>query len=148
LLLPRHYAGGFRKPEIYEYQIEWYEDVEGHRSGRWEKTRPGWRDLLTQLDRPDVAGVISDTLDRVYRNVKEFGEFLDRLKLAGKKLILVKQSIDTDTAIGQAITMFMMVVYQLESDQTSERMTRNIKYKREELGRHWGPTPFGCERNP
>lgn len=130
-----------------EYSIEWYEDVEGHRSGRWEKTRPGWRDLLTQLDRPDVAGVIADTLDRVYRNVKEFGEFLDRLKAARKKLILVKQSIDTDTAIGQAITMFMMVVYQLESDQTAERMTRNIEYKRKELGRHWGPTPFGCDRD-
>jgi DNA invertase Pin-like site-specific DNA recombinase len=130
-----------------EYIIEWYEDVEGHRSGRWEKTRPGWRDLLSQLNRPDVEGIISDTLDRVYRNVKEFGEFLDRIKAAGKKLILVKQSIDTDTAIGQAITMFMMVVYQLESDQTSERMTRNIRYKREELGRHWGPTPFGCDRN-
>lgn len=131
-----------------EYTIEWFEDVEGHRSGRWEKKRPGWRDLLAQLDQPDVAGIIADSLDRIYRNVKEFGEFLDRIKATGKKLILVKQSIDTDTAMGQAITMFMMVVYQLESDHTSERMTRNIKYKREEMGRHWGPTPFGCERNP
>lgn len=67
-----------------DYTIEWYEDVEGHRSGRDEKGRPGWQQLLTQL----------------------------------------------------------------ESDQTSDRMAANIKYKREQLGPHWGPLPFGADRGP
>lgn len=130
-----------------EYIIDWFEDIEGHRSGRYEKNRSDWRQLMQQLDQPDVAGVIADSLDRIYRNVKEFGAFLERLKELDKKLILVSQSIDTTTAIGQAITMFMMVVYQLESDQTSERMIKSVRYKREILGRHWGTTPFGCDRD-
>lgn len=49
--------------------------------------------------------------------------------------------------MGRAIVTILMVIYQLESDQTSDRMTANVQYKREVLRRHWGPTPFGCARN-
>ena len=130
-----------------EYILEWYEDVEGHRSGRQEKGRPGWQALMTQLDRPEVAGVIADSFDRMYRNVHQFLNFLNRIEQHGKKLITVKEGLDTSSTFGRAIVTILMVIYQLESDQTSDRMTANIKYKREQLGRHWGPAPFGCDRN-
>lgn len=130
-----------------EYIIEWYEDVEGHRSGRQEKGRPGWQRLLTQLDRPEVAGVIADSFDRMYRNVHQFLNFLNRIELLSKKLVTVKEGLDTSSTLGRAIVTILMVIYQLESDQTSDRMAANVKYKREVLGRHWGPAPFGCDRN-
>ncbi|MCG3208669.1 MAG: hypothetical protein FOGNACKC_02281 [Anaerolineae bacterium] len=129
------------------YVIEWYEDIDGHRSGRQEKGRPGWQSLLAQLDRPDVAGVIADSFDRMYRNVHQFLNFLNRVERLGKKLITVKEGLDTSSTLGRAIVTILMVIYQLESDQTSDRMTANVKYKREVLGRHWGPAPFGCDRN-
>ena len=130
-----------------EYQIEWYEDVDGHRSGRDEKGRPGWQALLAQVERPEVAGVIADSFDRMYRNVHQFLNFLNRMEALGKRLIAVKEGLDTSATLGRAIVTILMVIYQLESDQTSDRMAANVKYKREQLGRHWGPTPFGCDRN-
>lgn len=130
-----------------QYTIEWYEDVDGHRSGREEKGRPGWQNLMAQLDRPEVAGVIADSFDRCYRNVHQFLNFLNRLEHLNKRLITVKEGLDTTSTLGRAIVTILMVIYQLESDQTSDRMTANVKYKREVLGRHWGPTPFGCDRN-
>lgn len=129
------------------YTIEWYEDIDGHRSGRYEKGRPGWQALMQQLARPDVAGVIADSFDRMYRNVHQFLTFLNQLEALNKRLITVKEGLDTSSAMGRAIVTILMVIYQLESDQTSERMTANVRYKREVLGRHWGPTPFGCDRN-
>lgn len=130
-----------------DYIIEWYEDIEGHRSGRDEKNRPGWQELMRQLERPEVAGVIADSFDRMYRNVQQFLNFLNKIERLNKKLVTVKEGLDTSGHIGRAIVTILMVIYQLESDQTSHRMSANIKYKREELGRHWGPTPFGCDRN-
>lgn len=129
------------------YRIEWYEDVEGHRSGRWEKGRPGWQNLIKQLDRPDVEGVIVDSFDRAYRNVFEFLKFLNRIDELNKRFIAVKEGLDTTSILGKAIVTILMVIYQLESDQTSDRMTKMVKFKREELGRHWGPLPFACERD-
>ena len=130
-----------------DYTIEWFEDIEGHRSGRYEKGRPGWQALMAQLGRPDVEGVIADSFDRMYRNVHQFLNFLNLLEQRNKKLITVKEGLDTSSTLGRAIVTILMVIYQLESDQTSDRMAANVKYKREVLGRHWGPTPFGCDRN-
>ena len=130
-----------------DYTIEWFEDVEGHKSGRHEEGRPGWQELLKQLERPEVAGVIVDSIDRAYRNVHEFLQFLNLLERLNKTLVSIKQSLDTSSPMGRAIVTILMVIYQLESDQTSERMAANVKYKPEVLGRHWGPTPFGCDRN-
>lgn len=133
--------------EMNGYKIEWYEDIEGHRSGRDERGRPGWQALSHQLDRPDVAGVIADSFDRCYRNVYQFLQFLNRLERLEKKLVTVKEGLDTTSILGRAIVTILMVIYQLESDQTSARMTANVDFKRRELGRHWGPTPFGCDRD-
>lgn len=125
--------------------IEWYEDVD--RSGRTEEGRPGWQALLEQVERPEVAGVVAWSFDRMYRNVHQFLSFLNRLEELGKRLITVKESLDTTTPIGRAVVTILMVIAQLESDQTSERMQTGIKYRREVQGRHWGPTPYGCDRN-
>lgn len=61
-------------------------------------------------------------------------------------LISLKERVDTSSAMGRAFVGLMAVLNQFESDIASERMTANIAYKREAKGRHWGLTPFGCER--
>jgi len=48
--------------------IEWYEDLD--RSARQEAGRPGWQNLMAQLERPDVAGVIAWSFDRLYVNLQ------------------------------------------------------------------------------
>lgn len=125
---------------------EWYEDLALHNSGRTAE-RPGWQLLLSQLDRPDVAGIAAYDLSRLYRNVREFLALVDNLEHRGLALCTVKENIDTQSAAGRAILTILMTMYQLESDLASERMTENIRYKRETLHRHWGPAPYGTTRD-
>ncbi len=130
----------------YELEPEWYEDIEGHSSGR-TSDRDGWQELLAQLDRPDIAGVAAYDLSRLYRNVQEFLKLVYEMNERKLRLVVVNENVDTHTAIGVAILTIFMVMYQLESDLASERMKSNIQYKRETMGIHWGPVPFGCMRN-
>jgi DNA invertase Pin-like site-specific DNA recombinase len=125
---------------------EIFEDAEGHRSGRHEQGRPGWLSLKAQIDRPEVAAVIVESLSRASRSVRDLHNFLADLEQHGIALVSLKERIDTSTAMGRAFVGFIAVLNQFESDIASERMMMNIGYKRESKGRHWGLTPFGCER--
>lgn len=125
---------------------EAYADAEGHRSGRYEHTRPSWLELKAQLDRPDVCAVIVESLSRASRSVKDLFNFLAELDARGIALISLKEQIDTSSAMGRAFVGFIAVMNQFESDIASERMSASIEYKKTKKGRHWGRTPFGCER--
>lgn len=125
---------------------EEYADAEGHRSGRHEHTRPSWLELKAQLDRPDVCAVIVESLSRASRSVKDLFNFLAELDTRGIALISLKEQIDTASAMGRAFVGFIAVMNQFESDIASERMTSSIQFKKTKRGRHWGRTPFGCER--
>src|SRR5689334_2997382 len=46
---------------------EWYEDVDGHRSGMHEKNRPGWLALKARLGNPDVVALVANDLARLHR---------------------------------------------------------------------------------
>lgn len=129
------------------YEVEWYEDAEGFRSGRHEEGRPGWQLLKAQLDRPEVGGVGAYSLSRIYRNLREFLDFLDDLERLGLTLLLVKEQLNTETAMGRAVAAILMAIYQLESDISSERRRETIAFLRTHKGRYWGPTPCGCERD-
>ncbi len=130
----------------FDLEPEWYEDIEGHSSGR-TSDRDGWKKLMAQLDRPDIVGVAAYDLSRLYRNVTDFLDLVKKINDKNLRLLMVNENVDTKTAIGMAILTIFMAMYQLESDLASERMKSNIKYKRETMGRHWGPVPYGCTRN-
>jgi DNA invertase Pin-like site-specific DNA recombinase len=128
------------------FTLEWFEDAEGHRSGRHEEGRPGWLSLKSQLDRDDVVGIIVESLSRATRSVRDLHNLVHELENRDLILLSLKEQIDTSTAMGRAFVGFVAIMNQLESDLASERMAANISYKRMERGRHWGLTPFGCAR--
>lgn len=129
------------------YQTEWYEDLDIHNSAR-NGDRPGWQNLHAQFGRPDVVGIAAWDLSRIYRNVKAFLELVDELESYNLSLFTIKENFDTSHAIGRAVVTILMTIYQLESDFASERMSENIYYKQHTLKRHWGPAPFGTQRDP
>src|SRR5581483_4329431 len=125
---------------------EEYSDAEGFRSGRYEHTRPGWLNLKSQIDREDVAAVIVESLSRASRSIRDLYNFLAELDARDIALISLKEQIDTASAIGRAFVGFIAVLNAFESDIASERMSASIEFKRQQKGRHWGLTPFGCDR--
>jgi DNA invertase Pin-like site-specific DNA recombinase len=56
---------------------EWYEDVDGHRSGTKVKNRPGWLALKARLADPDVAALVANDLSRLHRKGWRVGDLLD-----------------------------------------------------------------------
>ena len=55
---------------------EWYEDAEGHSSGRYETGRPAWLRLKRRVADPDVAIVVGYKFDRLGRSVKDLIAFI------------------------------------------------------------------------
>ncbi len=143
----RQRAHCIAEAERHGWIAEIYEDAEGHRSGRREKGRPGWLTLKAQLDRPEVAAVIVESLSRASRSVKDLANLIEELNARDIALISLKEQIDTTTAMGRAFVGFIAVMNQFESDIASERMAMTIAFKRESKGQHFGFTPFGCDRD-
>src|SRR5438034_4880476 len=62
--------------------------------------------------------------DRIHRNVRNFYEMVDELRVHGKQFASVEKSIDTTTAMGWAFIGILAIWAQLESDQISERVRK------------------------
>ena len=137
---------GIAECERRGWTAELYQDAEGHRSGRYEQGRPGWLTLKAQLDRPEIVAVIVESLSRASRSIKDLFSLIELLTERDIALISLKEQIDTTTAMGRAFIGVIAVINQFESDIASERMAERIEYRRTEKGRHWGRTPFGCDR--
>jgi DNA invertase Pin-like site-specific DNA recombinase len=144
----RQRAGCLAEAERHGWIVEdgdIYADAEGHQSGR-NDSRPDWQRLRRRIRHDEsIAAVIVESLSRASRSVRAFFEFVEELRARGIGLVSLKERFDTSSAMGQAMLGFIAVVNQLESDLASERMQMNIRFKRQ-AGRHWGSTPFGCQR--
>jgi DNA invertase Pin-like site-specific DNA recombinase len=62
---------------------EWYEDVEGHKSGTQEDNRPGWLALKNRLGDSDVVAVVANDLSRLHRKGWRVGNLIDMLEKYG-----------------------------------------------------------------
>lgn len=130
------------------FHVLYFEDLDV--SGRYEKGRPGWADLVGHLDQPGVWGVIVEDWRDSHRNVKEFLTFYDN-HLAPRKLRLIclkYQGLDLATADGRYVVTTLMNINEWEAAKSSERRSAAIRFRMETLGRHVGPTPFGTTRDP
>jgi len=129
------------------YQIEHYQDL--GISGKKEANRPGWQSLIARLDDPDVAGVITESLDRLHRNVARSSDFRERLEGQGKEIIFTNMpGVDASSAAGKMFLNIHAVVDQYWTDITSEKMRASVHHVRMVNQRHWGKCPFGSDRDP
>ena len=128
------------------WQIEWFRDTEGHRSGLTEHKRPAWLQLKARLEsarKGDLVAVVVNSLDRSSRKAKDFLNFLDVLQQRGADFVSVTQPyLDTTTPYGRAMVANMMIFAQLEAEIDSTRLVEDIEYRQSE-GQMWGPAPIG-----
>ena len=129
------------------WTAEVYRDAEEgkHFSAISEMGRPAWLKLKRQLGRPDVVAVIVDSLDRAYRSLRDFLDFLALIDKYHVRFISNRETIDTESVMGQALLKMMMVFYELESKMASQR-TMEVMQHRKEKGIHCGSNPFGLTR--
>lgn len=132
------------------FAIEWFEDL--GLSGRFEANREGWQALLQRLDQndPAVYGIAVYNYTKTHRNLIHYLKFYDeRIAPLGKRLIDISNpSLDLGTANGRMLGSIQMAVAEAHARQTSENIIEAIHHVQAVNGRHYGPTPFGCDRDP
>lgn len=110
-------------------------------SGRTVEGRPEFqRAMAAACDRG--LALVAVKLDRVARNTEEAIAIAKQLNRSGADLVLLREQVDTTTAIGRCLFRFMASMAELESDQIGERVQAVFDGKRER-GESLGKCPFG-----
>lgn len=130
------------------WEIEWYEDAEGHKSGRFVKNRPGWLELNRRINDPDVAAVIAYDLARLHRKGWRIGDLLDQLEQVDVSLVFTRPgyNMDTSTRNGKFMAQIVAMLDEAYAEDVSQRTKAAIAYLRAE-GKSVGRSPFGTVRS-
>ncbi|MBT3542582.1 MAG: recombinase family protein [Flavobacteriaceae bacterium] len=121
-----------------------YKDVE---TGTKASKRPSYNRMLADIKMGKIHTVAAASISRLNRNLREFYELYDITQQHNVDIFSQKESFDTSTAIGRAILKFMLVFYELESEQTSER-GRDNRYARAKRGLWVTSTVTGYKKDP
>lgn len=130
------------------WQPEWFEDVEGHKSGTEEENRPGWLALKERLGAPDVVAVVANDLSRLHRKGWRVGSLLDFLEQHQVGLVLAApgRNLDLSGPAGKISTMMMALMDEYYATDTSHKQKDSVHYRRAK-GIIVGPIPFGTIRD-
>ncbi len=127
---------------------EWYEDADGHKSGRYVKNRPGWQQLEKRLKDPDIVGLVSNDSGRMHRKTWRVGYLLDQLDEYGLRLIMALQDREYDTSdpTDRLLLTFMAFQDEAYANDIAAKAKDSINY-RKSLGKTVGMPPFGTVRD-
>lgn len=130
------------------WKPEWYEDVEGHKSGTKEDNRPGWLALKARLGDPDVVAIVANDLSRLHRKGWRVGSLLDFLEQHGVGLVLAApgRNLDLSGPAGKISTMIMALMDEYYATDTSQKQKDSVRH-RQGKGIIVGRIPFGTVRN-
>jgi site-specific DNA recombinase len=107
--------------------------------------RPGWEQLLADVEAGAIDVVVSWKLDRLLRRPRDFERLWSLAEPAGVNLLTVRDGIDTSAPmVGKLLPRFMAAFAELESESISVR-ARSKHAEIAKAGRHHGggTRPFG-----
>ncbi len=113
-------------------------------SGRNAK-RPGYQELLKDIETGEIDVVIVYRLDRLSRNVRDVYDFLQLTSDASVGFVSTSEQFDSTTAMGRAMLGVAAVFAQLTREMISENVRDGIA-RRARSGKYIGPkayTPYG-----
>ncbi len=91
--------------------------------------RPQYQKLLADVDTGKVDTVVCTKIDRITRSLPDFYHLLETLEQRGASFISLAESLDTSTATGRAVMKILLVIAELEREQTSERTTQKLAWR-------------------
>lgn len=127
---------------------EWYQDIEGHKSGREVKNRPGWLALEKRLTDPDVVALVANDLSRIHRRGWRIGYLIDILTKHDVALALTApgRAIDTFGPYSKLVLQFLAFLDEFYADDISRRAKDSVAHRKNQ-GKSIGKAPFGTIRN-
>jgi len=106
--------------------------------------RPRMNQLIEDIKGGKISGVISYRLDRISRNIVDFGNLLTLFEKNNVEFISATENIDTHTPMGKSMVFIIMIFAQMERETISLRVFDNYKF-RGNTGNYFmgGNIPFG-----
>ncbi len=98
------------------------------RSGK-DPSRPQYRQLLDDVRSGKIDTVLCTKIDRVSRSLPSFYELLETLEEHDAAFVSLSEQLDTSTATGRAVLKILLVVAELEREQTSERTSQKAAWR-------------------
>ncbi|MEL6526938.1 MAG: recombinase family protein, partial [Chloroflexota bacterium] len=89
--------------ERHGWEMEWYEDVGGHKSGTSEKNRPAWLQLKQRLGDKDVVALVANDMSRIHRKGWRTSKLLDDIQRWQIKLVLAGKGREIDTSVPEGL---------------------------------------------
>lgn len=112
----------------------WY--VDEARSGK-SMDRPEFNRLMADMREGKVKTIVAYSLSRLGRTVRGLLELVDESRTRGVQIVLVKDQIDTDTAMGRFFLTIMSAIAELERETIRERVSSGLRAKGK-TGARWG----------
>lgn len=127
---------------------QWFEDVDGHKSGMHERNRPGWMALKARLADPDVLAIVANDLARLHRKGWRIGDLLDFVEQHKITLIIAdpQRGMDFSTVHGRLIAQLSAIFDEWYAVDVSMRRKADIAHRKSK-GITVGRPPFGTKRN-
>ena len=98
------------------------------RSGK-DPSRPEYRRLLADVRTGKIDTVLCTKIDRVSRSLPGFYELIETLEEHDASFVSLSEQLDTSTATGRAVLKILLVVAELEREQTSERTSQKAAWR-------------------
>lgn len=107
--------------------------------------RPGFQQMLKDIQKGKVSTVVVYKLDRISRNLRDFFNLMEEFRELEVGFRSITENFDTTTPIGRAVLGVLAVFAQFERETTAERVRDNM-HERARMG-IWngGPVPMGFE---
>ena len=112
------------------------------KSGKSMKNRPGLKEALNIVLGNHLTLVAND-MSRISRSVLDMCDLMTRFNKRDACLVLLKENIDTRTAMGRFFFHIMASLAQLEREQTSERTSATFQAMRKEGRKIGAEAPWG-----
>ena len=127
---------------------EWYEDVDGHKSGTKVKNRPGWLALKARMADADIAAIVANDLSRLHRKGWRIGDLLDFVDQYAVNLVLAApgKQMDFSTPQGRIIAQLSAIFDEWYAVDIAQRAKDSIKHRKRK-GITVGLPPFGTVRD-
>lgn len=134
--------------DAHNWETEWYEDTDGHRSGMHEKNRPQWLALKARLGDADVVALVANDLSRLHRKGWRVGDLLDFVEKNGINLVLADpaRQIDFSSPYGRIIAQLSAIFDEWYATDISMRWKSDIAHRKAK-GITVGLPPFGTKRD-
>lgn len=85
------------------------------------RNRPGFQQLLQDIDQGKIQHVIFYKLDRISRRMLDILEFIEKMNSKGIDFISITENFDTTTPLGRAMVHIAATFAQLEREMLQQR---------------------------